>query len=38
MTALLDVVLWPPWEELEVWFMVLTIVGTAWWVWLGARK
>ena len=31
-------IIWPSWEEIEVWFIVLTIVGTAWWVWLGTRK
>jgi len=26
---------WPSAAELEVWFAVLTIVGSAWWFWLG---
>jgi hypothetical protein len=29
---------WPTREELEAGFIILTIVGSAWWFWLGTRK
>jgi hypothetical protein len=27
-----------PWEEVEVWLIILLIVGPAWWFWLGTRR
>jgi hypothetical protein len=29
---------WPSAAELELWLVVLTIAGSAWWFWLGTRK
>jgi hypothetical protein len=31
-------ILWPSWEEVEAWLIILLIVGPIWWFWLGTRQ
>jgi len=31
-------ILWPSWEEVEAWLIILLIVGSVLWFWLGMRK